>query len=179
MKANHMITFIIFVILIFLLPFAVYGLSAAPFVPTAKKDFERISKLAGVIGEKKLTFIELGCGSGRVLFNFAKRFSDLNIIGVEMNPFLFFIAKLKASDPSLKSIVTIKLSSLYTTDLQSADIIYFYLMPKVMSKIRLKLEQEIKSGTKIISYAFPIPDWTPKKISKAEKRLPIYLYEKE
>ncbi|KKR29787.1 MAG: hypothetical protein UT63_C0116G0003 [Candidatus Gottesmanbacteria bacterium GW2011_GWC2_39_8] len=165
-------------ILSILIPFAITGISAAPFVPTAKKDLERIINFSRIPKGGKLTLIELGCGTGRVLFEFARKFNNLNLIGIEMHPFLYFFTKIKAASLHLKSKVNIKFSNFYKSDLNSADIVYLYLLPRVMPKVRQKLEKDLKSGTKVISYAFPISGWDPKEISKEEKCLPIYLYER-
>jgi hypothetical protein len=66
---------------------------------------------------------------------------------------------------------------LFKTDLSKADIVYLFLMPETIKKLRPKLEQELKPGARVVSYVFPFKDWKPEKVlERTEKDLPVYLY---
>ena len=48
---------------------------------------------------------------------------------------------------------------------------------QLKAKLKYKLEKELKPGTRVISYAFPIEGWQPKLISKPKPtEVTIYLY---
>jgi hypothetical protein len=40
-------------------------------------------------------------------------------------------------------------------------VIFIYLLPRIMPRLKKKLEAELKKGTRVISYAFAIGDWQP------------------
>jgi len=151
------------------------SVSFAPWIPVRKQDLKRIYTLANLRpGE---TFIELGSGTGRVLFYIAKKI-NLKAIGIELGFPLFVFSKIKAR---LKKIdVKIKLKNFFNENLGSADVVYFFGMPNhITDKLKTKLDKELKPGTRVISYSFPVPGWKPMLIDKpSENDLSIYLYKK-
>lgn len=55
--------------------------------------------------------------------------------------------------------------------LGEADVIFFYLSPKAARLIQERLSTEVRAGTRVVSNAFPLPDWIPvKKVGS------VYLY---
>lgn len=62
-------------------------------------------------------------------------------------------------------------------DLGDADVIFCYLMPKAMERLKKKFERELKPGARVISRAFPIHGWEPVEVFHFSKRSPkVYLY---
>ena len=49
---------------------------------------------------------------------------------------------------------------------------------EVLRKLKSKFEQELKPGTKVISYVWPIKGWTPVKIDECKGSPKMYLYTK-
>jgi SAM-dependent methyltransferase len=162
---------LLFITFLFLLSLAWSGKSFAPWVPTKKKDVKRIMTLAGLApGE---VWIELGCGDGRTTLAAAK--TGARASGIEMAVPMYLIAKLRA----LQTTANIYFGNLYNFDLTKADVIYFFGMPDAITrKLKIKLEAELKPGTRVISYAFPIKGWGPTKTDKPTKNdIDIYLYQ--
>ncbi len=161
---------LIIAILILLLPVAVAAKSFAPWVPTRKKDVQRVINLAGITpGE---IWFELGCGDGRTTIAAAK--AGARATGIELAWPILFLGKLRA----LGSPARIKFGSLFRTDLRAADVVYFFGMPEsITKKLKTKLETDLKSGTRVISYAFPVDGWKPVRVDKpTEDDIEIYLY---
>lgn len=159
---------------IFLASLAYAAAAGAPWVPTWKKDFERIYKLANLKpGE---TFIELGCGNGRVCRAVAFR-TDARIVGVELSLLQFLIAWVQAKLSGRKN-VQIKLGNAFRQDLSNIDVVYMFLMPETYDKIRAKLEKELKPGSRVISYVWGVPGWIPDAIDEAKDSQKIYLYQR-
>jgi hypothetical protein len=51
-------------------------------------------------------------------------------------------------------------------------------MPKIFTKIKNKLEKELKPGAKIIIYAWPMEGWTPLVEDCPVGKTPIYVYQR-
>jgi len=145
----------------------------APWVPARKRDMERIFKLAEL--EKGQIFYDLGCGTGRLVGEAAKR--GARAIGLEFNPALFFLCQLRKIFSKNRHQMNFKLVNLYRENLSAADVIYFFGMPSTMVRIKEKLEKELKNEARVVSYSFTIPGWKIIETSKPSKRdLPIHLY---
>lgn len=158
-----------------LISFAYAANAGAPWVPTWKKDFERIIKLADLKpGE---TFIELGCGNGRVCRAVAARAKNAHVIGLELSLLQVWISWLQVKLSGLTNI-QIKLGNAFHQDLSKVDVVYMFLMPEAYEKIRPKLEAELKPGARVITYVWAIPGWTPDVIDQVEGSQKIYLFQK-
>jgi len=145
----------------------------APWVPTKKNDIERFLNFVEMKpGEK---FYELGCGDARLSIAAAKRYG-VKAVGVELaipQVIAAIIRNLLA-----KTDVKIKWANLFKVDLSDADIVYLFLMPETYVKIKPKLERELKPGTRVISYVWPIADWEATKVESVEGKLKLYLYQR-
>ena len=150
-------------------------LSFAPWVPSRGRDLKRIFKLADL--KPGQIFYDLGCGSGQVVIYAANNFKA-KAIGLEISLPFYLICRLRQA-LNKQSDIEFKFKNLYKENLALADAVYFFGIPHALNKkFCLKLKQELKPGTKIISYSFKLHDWAPKIIDKpSEKNLPIYLYE--
>ncbi len=122
-------------------------------------------------------FYDLGAGTGRTMLIAYKKFG-LNTYGFELSPALAFMAKYNLWINGVKNS-TIYLKNFYNANLSDADIIFCFLTPKAMLRLKNKFEKELKTGTRIISYAFNIPDWTPEKIIINSYPGKIYYYLKK
>lgn len=189
---------IIFTIFFILLASAAYAaFRGAPWVPTWKKDLLRIEKLAQLDeGEK---FIELGCGTGRVCRHLAEN-TEAETFGIELSVLQWMVARLlslrgrrqsteaiseiasssgKSRPPRNDRVITrstIFLGDVFHHNFSSYDVIYMFLMPETYKKLRDKLISELKQGARVITYVWPIPDWTPSQINHIEGSPDLYLY---
>lgn len=175
MIANLMSLLIIFLIIfsLFYIPlflFIIYLLyatiSAAPFVPTRSGNVSKMIALANLTGVEKV--IDLGSGEGRIVFAAAPRCKE--ITGVEINPLLYLISRLKQLKAGHKNIFFVR-NSLWKINLALYDVVFIYFIPHKMQKLAEKIKIEMKPGSRVVSYAFTFPDWPVVK-----KDGSIYLY---
>ncbi|MBU2542908.1 50S ribosomal protein L11 methyltransferase [Patescibacteria group bacterium] len=161
------IIFLIFyLILIAYLSYSIYAtISGAPFVPTTKIRLKKMIEMANLKPTDKV--IDLGSGEGRVVIAASKYCAKS--VGVEINPFLYWVSKFKAGG---KKNIEFKKQSLWKTDLSDYDLIFIYFIPHRMKKLAKKIKKEMKPGSRIISHAFVFPGW-----QYIEKDDNIYLYE--
>ena len=166
-----MILAIIVIVLLMLITVAWAGLSFAPWVPTWKKDIKRAARMITL--KEGDVFYDLGCGMGGVVFYFSKKFKCQGK-GVEIGIPFYLAAKFRSM---FYKNVDIKFGNLFKTDISDADAIFLFGMPdKLGKKLLAKFEKELKKGTYIISYVFPIKGLKPIKHDKPKKRNALYLY---
>ena len=166
-----MFELLLIILVVFFVSVAMAGLSFAPWVPTWKKDIERAENLVK-LGPDDI-FYDLGCGDGRVVLHFAKKFNCYGR-GVELAIPFYLIAKIRSL---FHKKVKIYWKNLFKHDISDAKVIFLFGMPEKLGKRLVeKFNKELKPGTQIISYVFPLKGLKPEKVDKPEKRNPIYLY---
>src|SRR4030042_6669331 len=81
---------LIFNIILFL--FILGGFYGVIWIPTKKKDYDRIAKLIDL--KPGMTLYDLGSGTGDMLFYFSKRY-NIKCVGIEISPILYLYSKCK------------------------------------------------------------------------------------
>lgn len=145
----------------------------SPYVPTKKKEL--INFLKEIKINKGDYFIELGSGDGRVVREAVKIYG-VKGLGVDINPLLNVWARLMAKKNGLKNI-SFTTQNIFDTDLSQADIVYIFLMPKLIESIKPKLKKEIKKKAVVISHGFKIQGWEKYNFKTiSHKPFPTYFY---
>lgn len=170
-----MLTPILFVlVLTVLVPAAVAGFMAAPWVPMRAKDTSRMVRLARV--EPGETFLDMGSGDGRMCVAVVRAEPRAYSRGIELSVLPFLWSKVSALVQKVSNI-DIRFGNLFSADISNVDVIAFFLMPKAMPRIKEKIEKEGKIGVRIFSYVFPVPGWEPVRIDKPDQTsIAIYEY---
>ncbi len=169
-----MLTFLYISFFIVALTFAYAAIKGAPWVPTVGKDLERFLALAKIQPGQRM--YDLGCGDGRLVVAAAEAGAEAR--GVELSLFPFAMAVFRQLLSPSRARVKILFRDIWHTDLSDADIVYFFLMPKVYPKLKEKLEKELKKGAKVITYVWAMPGWQAEKVDEAEGRAKMYLYQR-
>ena len=125
----------------------------APYVATEKGEI--LDVLKSVDLQKGMYFYDLGCGDGRIVRQAVKKYG-VHGIGIDINPLLITLARLRSWGMSKEQILFHRQNFLQT-DLTQADVVYMYLLPSIIKKLENKFTHELKPGAKVISYAFKIP----------------------
>jgi SAM-dependent methyltransferase len=145
----------------------------ALFVSTPSRAIQ--AALNTVSMERDELFVDLGCGSGKVLRAFHRRYG-VRALGFEINPMAYLWARLMCVGLSR---VRVLWRDFWKADIRDADVVFLYLFPDVMQKTAEKLSKELKEGTRVISYNFPLPGWTPCRCPIPKEVSPggtLYLY---
>jgi len=131
------------------------GWRAAPFVPTFRQDVERMMSIANVRAGD--TVIDAGCGDGRLLLAAAER--GAVAIGYEISIVPFVVAWLRGKfSPDRKRII-VHASDAFRADCRQATVIFLFLTPRAMPRVKAWLEKYPVQDRRVISYAFPILGW--------------------
>jgi hypothetical protein len=99
--------------------------------------------------------VDLGCGDGRVLRAAVAKEPQLRAQGVENNPVTALLAWWR-----LRGRGQVKWGDMLGTDLDQADRVFLYLSPVLMEALEPKLEREMKSGAKVVSMHYRLPNRT-------------------
>ncbi len=158
-------------VLILLVSMAYAAYSGAPWVPTWKRDIERAKRLLDL--QPGETFVELGCGDGRVTCAVAG--GGWDAIGVELSVPQYLAAQLRRILTRSRNTRFV-LGNIFSYDLRQADAVYAFLMPNTYQKLRPKLEAELKPGARVVTFVWPIDGWTPETIDEHEGAPKLFLY---
>ncbi len=131
-----------------------------PYVPTTEAAVEAMLKLADV---KKTDIVyDLGCGDGRIVITAAKKLGARGV-GIDINPVRIGEAKENAKKAGVEKLVRFEENDLFEADIHEATVVTLFLLPHINLKLRPKLLQDLKPGTRIVSNTFDMGDWKPEK----------------
>ncbi len=139
-----------------------------PYVPTAYEVVEQMLEMASV-SDKDIVY-DLGSGDGRIPITAVKKYNALRATGVEINPDLVQESQNNAKKAGVSDRVNFLQQDLFKTDLSDATVVTLYLLPDVNLKLRPKLLQELKPGTRIVSHAFDMGDWIPDRVEQVKDK---------
>ncbi|WP_369059165.1 class I SAM-dependent methyltransferase [Caulobacter sp. 73W] len=163
--------------LLFLLA-AASGASAAPpkpdviYVVTPQSVVDAMLEMAKV-GPGDVLY-DLGSGDGRIPITAAKRFG-VRAVGIEIDVALVREASRQARRQRVDHLVSFRKADLFATDLSEASVVTLYLLDTVTLRLRPKLLSELKPGTRVVSHAFHMGDWTPDEVREIDGNT-IYLW---
>lgn len=141
----------------------------APWWRTNKKVARAMCRLAKV--DKDDIVYDLGSGTGTALIVAAREFGAKGV-GIEIDPLRAFISTLVLHSAKVKDKIIIKRKNFFNEDLSPATIIFVYLVPRVLEKLKPKFLKELEPETLIISYRYKIS--LP--LLHYDKKNDIYLY---
>jgi len=142
-------------------------------LPTRKKDYDRIAELAQLKQDE--VFYDLGSGTGSLLFYLAKKYK-IKGIGIEVSPIFYLYSKIKSF---FYPNVIIKFGNFFYFNLKGADVIYTFLQPKIYPRLKKKIERGVKDGIRIVLPYWSMPEWKICQTSEKENDFTFYLYKKE
>ena len=117
---------------------------------------------------------DLGSGDGRIPIAAAKRY-QVRGTGIEIREDLIAEANANARKEGVQELVTFKQADLFTTDFSDATVVTLYLLEALNMKLRPRLLNELKPGTRIVSHNFSMGEWSPAKTQQVGSSV-IYLW---
>ena len=154
------------VVFVLLLPGLYAAFAGAPFVPSNRKRQRTMLKLAELTGSE--TVYDLGCGDSRFLRASAPLAKKA--IGYELSIPLVILGKwISLFNPK----ITVEWKDIWKQNYDDADVIFCYLLPKMMRRFYKEVWPKLKPGTKVICNAFTLKELKP--VRQEEK---VYVYVK-
>ena len=138
-----------------------------PFVQSSWQRVEIMMEFARI--EKGEKAVDLGSGDGRLVIEMAKKGAEAH--GFEIRKELVKKSRDTIRKANLSESAFIHHANFWGVNLYPFDVITIYGLPFLMARLGTKLEKEAKPGARIISNAFHIRTWYPKK-----QRDGVFLY---
>lgn len=136
-----------------------------PYVPTPQPVVDRMLELAKV-GPDDVIY-DLGSGDGRIVITAAEKYGARGI-GVDIDPDRIAEAKKNAQSAGVTDKVKFQEGDLFKIDLSEATVVTLYLLTSINARLRPKLFEELKPGTRVVSHAFSMGDWEPLKTEEVD-----------
>jgi len=147
------------------------GRWGAPWIVTPPRIIRRMLEIGNLRDGQRI--VDLGAGDGRILVVAATEFNASGF-GVEIDPLRTLLAKIFIWRKGAHKKVKVNWQNIFNTNLSGIDLITLYLTRDTNRLLRPLFEEKCDPGTKIISYAFPVPGWSPIKIDDTYL---IFVYE--
>ncbi len=135
-----------------------------PYVPTSPEAVEAMLKLGQV--KKTDVLYDLGCGDGRIVIAAAKNFGARGV-GIDIDPQRIKEARENAKRAGVEDLVRFELGDLFEAKFADATVVTLFLLPRINLKLKPKLLEQLKPGTRVVSNTFDMGEW------KAEKEASV------
>jgi SAM-dependent methyltransferase len=149
----------------------------APFVPTPQDVVDRMLKLAQVT--KDDVVYDLGSGDGRIVITAARTYGA-RAVGIDIDKARIRESRSNAKKAGVEHLVEFKQGDILNADVSPATVVTLYLVSSANLKLRPLLTQQLRPGSRVVSHAFGMGDWTPSQTdrftdSQGDSRV-IYLW---
>ncbi len=148
-------------------PAAEQAPSRAPdvrFEPTPHGAVAEMMRLAKVGPED--TVYDLGCGDGRIVIAAAKL--GARGVCVDIDPRRIRESRANAAGAGVAQRIVFRTEDLFETEIAGATVVTLFLWPDLNLKLRPRLQRELRSGARVVSYVHSMGDWTPQQTRNVE-----------
>jgi ribosomal protein L11 methylase PrmA len=130
------------------------------YVPTPHEVVDDMLRLANV--RKGDVLYDLGSGDGRIAIAAAKKYG-IRAVGIDIDPERIREATENARKAGVTDLVQFRQEDLFKADFREATVVTLYLLPDLNVKLRPRLWDELKPGTRVVSHQFDMGTWKPEK----------------
>ncbi len=148
----------------------------------ARQEIAKILQREAAVSPKEIyKIVDLGSGRGELARTLAKRIPKSKVIGVEMAYFPYHEASLiqRWFGPSNLSY---ERQDFWSLDCSPFDAAVLYLGPATSTRMGEKLRQEMKPGSVIVTYTYPLSEtWTPDEVVtfRSPFKETLYVYKRK
>ena len=149
--------------------FAWGALRGAPWVPTRRRDVDRVVAFAAP--KRGANVVDVGCGDGTVLAAFAVHGCRVRGWELAFLPWIIARCRLRRWRDA-----RVTYGDFWHARMTDADAVYAFLMPTTLRRLAEKLQRELRPGAVVLTYVWPLPGWTPEAVDRVDGAPPIYRY---
>lgn len=129
-----------------------------PYVPSKPEVVAEMLRMAKV-GKDDILY-DLGCGDGRIVITAAQLYGTHGI-GVDIDPDRIEESKENAAKANVSHLVKFLQQDLFVTDFHEATVVSLYLLTSVNLRLRPRLLEQLRPGTRIVSHNYAMDTWKP------------------
>lgn len=127
-----------------------------PYFPSTKNVWLAVDKLLPT--DRPVSFVDIGSGLGGLVLFLARRYEAGKFLGVEIAPLPWLLSYLRVTfnigrQANKSQFLRANYEAL---DFSEFDVVFAYLSPAAMSALWDKAKKEMRPGSLLISYEFPI-----------------------
>ena len=142
----------------------------AGFQPTSRKLVKQMLNMAEV-GPDDIVY-DLGSGDGRIVIDAVKKY-NAKAVGLEADPSRVFWSRLVITLSGIGKRAKIVWGNFFNQNINEATVVTLFLSDTANQKLKSKFLEELKPGTRIVSYVWKFRGWEPVEADETEA---IYLY---
>jgi hypothetical protein len=139
-----------------------------PFYPSGSGAWDAVVQI--LPAESPIRFIDIGSGLGGLILNLSKARPASHFVGIEIAPLPWLVSVLRAS--LTRSKAQFQRGDYGRLNFAEHDVVFAYLSPVAMPNLWLKARAEMRPGTLLLSYEFPIPSVAPSFVTATAKNGP-------
>ncbi|RPI45983.1 MAG: class I SAM-dependent methyltransferase [Betaproteobacteria bacterium] len=143
-----------------------------PYVPTPQVVVDEMLRLAEVRADDFV--IDLGCGDGRIPVTAAAYFGA-RALGIDIDPGRIAESQANAKAAGVTGRVEFRQGNLFELDIRKATVVTMYLLPDINLKLRPRLFDALRPGTRIVSHDFSMGDWKPDRVHTVQKKIYVWV----
>lgn len=176
MFSTILLTALLIIVLLFTLTLLLHiVVLRVPYIPTSRNVCREMVRLADLKGSE--TVLDLGAGDARLLITAKAQAPGISASGCELVPTVWLLGTIRTLLSGKN--VALRLSSAEKENVSHADVIFLYLMPRLMQTLESKFDAQLRPGTRVISNTFKFPGRQPVKEVKVKTMFgwkKVYLY---
>jgi len=147
------------VVIVSLLALFYYALSTgAPPMPSSFGAARQIASL--VPHREECTVYEVGAAWGHLAFPLALTHPKCTVRAIEISPLPWLFMKVIEKLLFVRNM-RIERRDMFDVSFRDAGAIVCYLHTELLNQLKPKLQDELRSGTLVVSNTYEIPGWTP------------------
>ncbi len=128
-----------------------------PFYPSNRTTWEAVARL--LPAGRPIRFVDIGSGFGGLVLHLARQRPESDFSGIEVAPLPWFVAQVRARVG--RRAANFVRDDYERLDLVAYDVVFAYLSPAAMPALGRKAHSEMRRGSLLLSYEFPIHGMEP------------------
>ncbi len=129
-----------------------------PYVPSKPEVVAEMLRMAKV-GKNDFLY-DLGCGDGRIVITAAQLFGTRGV-GIDIDPDRIAESKENAEKAGVSNLVKFYEKDLFEADFREATVVSLYLLTSVNLRLRPRLLEQLRPGTRVVSHNYGMDTWKP------------------